>query len=276
MQQAMQMAAAVLVLAVVSLSAPVAIACGGESACQVDGGKYYVIKPNELDLEGGIPAIFYLHGHRGSALNAVRNTAFQKLASDLEVAFIAVQGVEGTWSFPTAPRNRRDEFTFFDRVLLDAEKRHGVDPVRTLLTGFSSGGFMTWYLACENPGRFAGYAPIAGAFWVPLPRECAAEPPFLFHVHGRTDTVVPLEGRALGGGRWHQGDVFDSFDIWVRQLGLENKGAKSSDERYGFECEYWAPQTGLLELCLHDGGHNLRTEWISRAWRKLAELRHWR
>ncbi|WP_417688327.1 alpha/beta hydrolase family esterase [Roseibium sp.] len=201
---------------------------------------------------------------------------FRRLADELGVVFVAVQGIEGTWSFPSAPHKRRDEFAFFDAVLQDLSMRHGVDPDRTMLTGFSSGGFMTWYLACDRPERFGGYAPIAGAFWQPLPPSCAGPVPYLFHVHGTTDAVVPLEGRALGGGRWRQGDVFQSFEIWRRQLPAD------ADSRQWVEsgatelrCESWTPAIGSLELCLHDGGHSLRGEWISRAWRRLSQLRNW-
>lgn len=249
-------------------------ACGGETACEIDGGEYYIHLPAKPAGAEPLGAVFYLHGHRGKAVNAIRNGSFQKLADDLGVAFVAVQGVDGTWSFPTAPRNLRDEYAFFDGVLKDLSDRFGVDRSRTLLSGFSSGGFMTWYMACEDAGRFAGYAPIAGAFWKPLPADCPSEPPYLFHVHGTADKVVPLAGRPLGGGRWHQGDVFKSFDVWLRQTGLADQDPATSSAG-NLRCERWLPQGGLLELCLHDGGHDVRAAWLKRAWFELAEARGW-
>ncbi|MBO6756574.1 MAG: polyhydroxybutyrate depolymerase [Roseibium sp.] len=248
--------------------------CAGERPCELDGGQYYIHLPDGAAADAPKGAIFFLHGHRGSALKEIRKDGFKKLADDLNVAFVAVQGVEGTWSFPTAPRNLRDEFAFFDQVLDDVAARFGVDRGRTMLSGFSSGGFMTWYLACENAGRFSGYAPIAGAFWKPLPASCETDTPFLFHIHGTKDTVVPLEGRPLGGGRWHQGDVFDSFKVWQRQV-EKSRAAIETYTDAGFQCERWTPATGLLELCLHDGGHSIRAEWLKRAWQELAKARGW-
>lgn len=249
--------------------------CGGDMPCNVAGGEYFIHLPaGQKDAEP-LGAILYLHGHRGKALNAVRNKSFQKMADELGVAFVAVQGVNGTWSFPTAPRHLRDEPVFFDAVLEDLSERFGVDPERTLLSGFSSGGFMTWYLACEQSGRFAGYAPIAGAFWEPLPENCPAEAPYLFHVHGTSDTVVPLSGRWLGGGRWKQGDVFESFKIWRRQNKLTDTPAEKQVDG-DLTCEIWRPASGLLELCLHTGGHSVRAEWIGRAWKQLADLKGWK
>jgi len=245
-------------------------ACGGDVPCQLPGGQYYVHLPDG-DPSG---AIFFLHGFRGNALNEIRNTGFQKMADDLGVVFVAIDGIEGTWSFPGSPRDYRDEFAFFGDVVADVSQRFGVDRQKTMLSGFSSGGFMTWYTACDDADHFGGYAPIAGAFWKPLPESCPTHAPFLFHVHGTADKVVPLEGRPLGGGRWHQGNVFESFDMWRRQSDLpaEPSGTyKAGDLR----CEEWQPESGLLELCLHDGGHSIRADWISRAWQRLGAARGW-
>ncbi|WP_289035503.1 polyhydroxybutyrate depolymerase [uncultured Roseibium sp.] len=249
-------------------------ACGGEVPCELEEGTYYALLPDDAETVPPVGAVFYLHGYRGKALNAVRNASFKKLANDLNVVFVAVQGINGTWSFPTAPQNLRDESVFFDAVLDDVEDRFHIDREKTLLTGFSSGGFMTWYLACDDADRFAGYAPIAGAFWKPLPEECPTEAPYLFHVHGTSDTVVPLEGRPLGGGKYHQGDVFKSFDVWLQQLGLTDDKPMTYDDG-SLSCERWSPETGLLELCLHDGGHNVRAEWMERAWHELGKLKGW-
>lgn len=248
--------------------------CGGETPCILEGGDYYVHLPKARAGDEPLGAIFYLHGHRGKAVNAIRNQGFQRMADKLGVAFVAVQGVNGTWSFPTAPRNLRDEPAFFDSVLSDLEDRFGVERDKTMLSGFSSGGFMTWYLACEDSGRFSGYAPIAGAFWEPLPDNCPTDNPYLFHVHGTSDTVVPLAGRWLGGGQWKQGDVFESFDVWRRQNGLSEASSEKLTDG-NLECERWAPEGGLFELCLHDGGHSVEAKWIERAWTELGAIRGW-
>ncbi|MES0810079.1 alpha/beta hydrolase-fold protein [Roseibium sp. SCPC15] len=248
--------------------------CGEEAPCEIENGQYYIHLPETRQDDGPLGAILYLHGHRGKALNAIRNKGFQRIADELGVAFVAVQGVNGTWSFPTAPRSLRNESQFFDEVLDDLASRFDIDKDRTMLSGFSSGGFMTWYLACEDSGRFSGYAPIAGAFWEPLPENCPTENPYLFHVHGTSDTVVPLAGRWLGGGQWKQGDVFESFDVWRRQNGLTDaKPQKLTDGN--LECERWTPEGGLFELCLHDGGHSVQANWIKRAWRELGSMKGW-
>ena len=32
----------------------------------------------------------------------------------------------------------------------------------------------------------------------------------------------------------------------------------------------------LIEVCLHPGGHNMRPEWVARAWRELSKARGWK
>lgn len=269
-------AVALLVLGLVTgpLQAMEAAGCSEDTACSLSGGDYYIHLPETWAASSARGAIFFLHGHRGKAVNAIRNQSFRKMADELGVALVAVQGVQGTWSFPTAPEHLRNEPQFFDAVLADLEKRFGIGRTRTLLSGFSSGAFMTWYLACDDSRRFAGFAPISGAFWEPLPESCPTDAPYLFHVHGTSDKVVPLAGRWLGGHRWKQGDVYKSFDVWRRQTGLIATPPETYQDG-GLSCERWVPENGMLELCLHQGGHSVDAKWIRRAWTKLGALKGW-
>lgn len=260
------------------------VTCGGVLACRTDRGSYYIHLPE------GAPrgAILFLHGHRGSGLNEIGNQGMLAMADRLGVAFVAPDGLDGTWSFPGAPQAKRDEFAFLAGVAEDVARRFSVPRERMMLSGFSSGGFMTWYTACHDSSSFAGFAPVAGAFWMPLPEACATSIPDLLHVHGTTDPVVPMAGRALGGGRWRQGDVNDSFDVWLRQAGLSREGAEETQEG-GLACRTWRigsrtgtsqgngqrSEGGPLQLCLHDGGHSVRAEWLEQAYRGLAVRQGW-
>jgi len=249
--------------------------CRDEVPCQLETGEYYIHLPPEFAADQPRGAILFLHGYRGKALNEIRNKRFKAIADELGVAFAAVNGVKGTWSFPSSPRDYRDEFAFFDEVLTDMGNRFGIDRTRTMLSGFSSGGFMTWYTACHDARLFGGYAPIAGAFWKPEPITCPSpQIPYLFHVHGTSDKVVPMEGRPLGGGRWHQGDVIGSMNVWLKQAGLESTLPHKSTFQ-NLACESWTATDGLLELCLHGGGHSIKADWIKRAWLRLSDARGW-
>ena len=145
-----------------------------------------------------------------------------------------------------------------------------VDPGRIMASGFSQGASMVWFLACRMPTRFAAFAPIAGAFWEPLPPGCAGPHPPLIHVHGLADATVPLAGRALRAG-YRQGDVFKSLAILApggctARWAAEVAGARPPET---LTCRRAAAcgGTARLELCLHAGGHVADPAWVERAWR---------
>ena len=125
-------------------------------------------------------------------------------------------------------------------------------------------------LACQLPSRFTGFAPVAGAFWNPLPQSCNAGPVAIRHIHGTSDKTVPMKGRAIAGGRFVQGDVMES---WRRRLGWNGCPAKPDreDTHGGMTCQTWSAAScasgKALELCLHPGEHEIEPGWIADGFR---------
>lgn len=250
--------------------------CGVDVPCSVPGGEYRVRMPRGWDGSSRVGAIVFLHGYGGTAENEINNAGLIAVASDLGLALVAPQGRDRSWSFPGSPEQVRDDVAFIGAVLDDAVARHAVDPARVMASGFSVGGSMVWYLACNAGDRFAGFAPVAGAFWEPAPTQCPGPVPNLFHVHGTADTVVPMAGRAIGDTT-RQGDVLEGFAFW------QAKGACTEETPEEFRlaaldlsCRRHTHCGGAtLELCLHPGGHVIRPAWVKRAWGELADNQGW-
>ncbi|GHB23869.1 hypothetical protein GCM10007094_09780 [Pseudovibrio japonicus] len=247
--------------------------CGVSSPCEVESGQYYVALPDSPADDEPIGAIIYLHGWKGKADQTVQNHALRSLADDLGVALIVPQGVGGSWSYPGSPSQDRDEFKFFDELVDDISERFPIDRDKIMLSGFSMGGSMVWNLACYQGENYAGFAPIAGAFWDPIPAACPSPLTNLYHTHGIDDKTVPMVGRAIGAN-WRQSDVFDSLDVWKRQAGLYGI-TPTSITAGDLQCDVWSAHGEKLELCLHDGGHSMKANWIRRAWLDLANTKHW-
>jgi polyhydroxybutyrate depolymerase len=242
-----------------------AAGCGtADSACTVESGTYRIVLPDQA--EGPVPAVVFLHGFGSSGAGILKNTALVSAVTERGYALIAPDGTlrgggsRRSWVFRPHWEGR-DEAAFFAEVLQDAGRRFGVDADTAVLAGFSSGAFMVNYLACSDPGLFAGYAPVSGSFWRPQPEACAG-PVRLFHTHGWSDGVVPLEGRPLGGGRFLQGDAFAGLELWRGTNACASDAPDESWQTGEFLMRRWDCGPGAdIRLAVFPGGHRVPAGW---------------
>ncbi len=239
--------------------------CAGQDAvCETPMGTYHL----ELPDADNPPMVLFLHGYGGSGSGTMRNRAMVEPLLERGYAVMAPEGLErpdrgGTKSWNFYPGfGERDETAFLTEVVQDAANRFGVDPDRVLLGGFSAGGFMVNYLACEAPDTFSAYVPVSGGFWRPHPEACEG-PIRMFHTHGWTDNVVPLEGRLLGGGRFQQGDIFAGLEIWREANGCVDHKPSGFSVTEDFMRRRWTgcAEGSALEFALFPGGHNVPAGW---------------
>ncbi|WP_121062157.1 alpha/beta hydrolase family esterase [Chachezhania antarctica] len=255
------------------IAGPAAADCGPTPGpCILDDGEYHIALPDS-PAEGPVPAILYLHGAGSHGAAVMRNTGLVDSVTDRGYALIAPTGSRGfgsgegrLWAFIPDFGDGRDETDFLARVSADAGARFGIDPDRTMLSGFSAGGFMVTYIACDTPDAFPAYAPIAGGFWRPHPDRCAG-PVKLHHTHGWTDATVPLEGRYLRNGQWQQGDIFAGLEIFRASNACPTETADSFDMTEPFWRRSWTvcADGSALELALHPGGHMIPPGWADMA-----------
>ncbi|KUJ82254.1 alpha/beta hydrolase family esterase [Ruegeria profundi] len=232
-----------------------------EGMCETASGGYHIELPNAENP----PLLVFLHGYGGSAKGVLKN---RNMVEPLLARGYAVMAPEGSdrngrksWNFFPGWEGR-DEAAFLTEVVQDASDRFGVDADRVVLGGFSAGAFMVYYLACASPDTFSAYVPVSGGFWRPQPQSCEG-PVRMFHTHGWTDNVVPLEGRILGGGRFHQGDIFAGLEIWrVANECVDTKPSGFSVTGQ-FMRRYWSgcSDGSMLELALFPGGHTVPKGW---------------
>jgi polyhydroxybutyrate depolymerase len=259
-----------LILLLSFIAAP-ALACGPDTDCMVGDRSYRIVMPDGHDGVTDVPVIAFAHGYQGSAAGVMRNRSLRGLASDLGVALLAFNSAGGSWILPNHPRQMESdgaaEFAYVDAVLADATDRFALDADRIMATGFSGGGMLIWNLACARSGSFAGFAPVAGTFWLKPPDTCAAPVTSVVHIHGDSDEVVPLDGRAIGPTK--QGDVSEALALY-EAFGSFGRTRKST---YGdLRCEERSNAAGrVLEFCLFPGGHSFRTEHVRHAWQRLVD-----
>lgn len=250
--------------------------CGREgAACEVPLGTYRIALPRTPPPETGYPAMIFFHGAGGTGARTLSNTGMVDTFLARGYAVIAPDGLVRPnsrfgpgWSFHPQREKQRDEMAFSREVLDDATIRFGIDRSRVLMSGFSIGGSLTWYLACEDPGIASAFAPVAGAFWRPHPVAADCKGPVrLFHTHGWRDETVPLEGRPLGNGQIIQGDVFYGLQLMRELNGCDQLRADEYDTDGPYWIRWWTrcePGTAL-RLALHTGGHSVPSDWAEMA-----------
>lgn len=252
----------ILAAALTLLSAP-ALACGPDTDCTVLGDRTY--RYYMPDTEGPVGAFFHAHGYRGSAGGVMRNQSLRAMADRLGMAFIALNADADDWNLAYRPRSPQQteaaEFDYVRAVIEDVATRIDLDQSRLISTGFSAGGMMTWTLACEMGDTFAGFVPYSGTFWQNIPATCPTPAAHLIHIHGDADTVVPLEGRAIGPTR--QGNVFDALSMYADHGAQGEMTMREMPE--GLTCSMRENADGLLlDFCTFSGGHSYstaRVEW---------------
>ncbi|MEL6783275.1 MAG: hypothetical protein AAFO61_02480 [Pseudomonadota bacterium] len=260
-------------------------ACGGDVACTVsgeNGGTYhYALPPSR---EGPLRAFVFFHGHNGSAKGVMRNKGLARALHEQGYVLVAPDGPDFTfrgrtvqgWAArkePGEPRGGRNDIRFVERVLEDLATKVKLVPASTVLSGFSSGGSMAWYMGCYSQIPVAGVIAVAGGLRRPLPLEqrrkedgsaiikCPSPPRPMVHIHGWNDRQVPLEGRGIRA--WHQGDVFEGLAVQraTNQCGSRPTAVESEGRLW---CRSW---TGCgtkadIHMCLHGGGHGMPNGWL--------------
>ncbi len=238
--------------------------------CNVALGSYQAIAPEGWDGATPLGVLLFFHGYASSGESPLKNPALMQQAADRGLLLVAPNGIpsrrgsRNTWAHVGSPSDSRDELAFVDQVMADLGRHWPLDRSRFFVSGFSQGGSMAWDVACYRGEDFTGFAPIAGAFWTPLPEDCPSGPVALRHVHGTDDGVVPMEGRSIGS-QWRQGDV--KLGMAIRRDANACAAAPDETVTQGrLTCEIWSSCEGgqPLALCLHDGGHSIRAEWVGQ------------
>ena len=244
----------------IPLSSSVAADCGAQIACMVKMGNYRIELPKDGDLRG---AYVFFHGYKSSAELQMDQRSLVETTLAHHLAYVAVDGIDGSWSFPNSPRPGRDEKAFISEVFQDLQKRYGFTSDKTVIGGFSIGASMAWYTACQQGEKAKAMVTFSGVFWDPLPNaaDCVTEIPPIVHFHGTADQTFPLAGRAIGA-QFHQGDAFASMAIMRARGKCDVKSAKKVTLD-GIQCDD-VPNCmrGDSVMCIHNGGHEARADML--------------
>lgn len=142
------------------------------------------------ETEAKLPLVLFLHG-RGESygpLSLVAKWGPPLMASEGQnLPYILVSPQcpgDDSWAKPTQQKRLTE--------LLDLVSRtYRVDSTRVYLTGLSMGGYGSWRLAADQPGRFAAVVPVCGGGNPDDAEVLKSIPIWVFH--GDQDSAVPFQ-----------------------------------------------------------------------------------
>ena len=188
--------------------------------------EFYIYVPDGLNTPITLaPLLFNLHGYRRQALDFLGYSGFQSLADTDDFIVIYPQGSilpstgqphwnDSGWT-SESPANDID---FISSLIDWAYAEYQIDLSRVYATGKSNGGKMSYHLACNLGYRIAGVASVGGSMTPNTFATCSPnQPTAIVHIHGRDDTVVPIDGNGRST------PLTDMIDYWKNYNGCDQE-----------------------------------------------------
>jgi predicted peptidase len=158
---------------------------------------YRLMKPANYDPNKSYPVVLYLHGY-GSAgndntsqINSTLTYLDEHLKKPEYESFLLVPQIEAEWDNLFQQWSSGNWFDMTLDVLDEVIEEYNIDSSRQYVTGVSIGGFGTWGMIAQEPGRFAAAVPICGGGDTSAAVDISKTPVWTFHA--ANDGVVSVQ-----------------------------------------------------------------------------------
>ncbi|GLV55544.1 esterase [Dictyobacter sp. S3.2.2.5] len=248
---------------------------------------YLVHTPAQYTSRTPVPVIIIFHGHGGTASDAEQGTGFSQLADKEHFIAVYPQGLPDDQQLPMwasiGPYDYNiDETVFMNNMLDKLSKDFCIDSQRIYATGFSNGGGMSGFVACQLSTRIAAVSPISGNYY-PLQAGCHPRRPVpMLEIHGSADPIVPYNGiSAKVNPQWPLPAVQDWLHEWAQRNGCTQGPEVFARDKNstGFRWTGCHQDASILHYRIEGGGHsipatigNLPTEQVIWNFFKLHSL----
>ena len=117
--------------------------------------------------------------------------------------------------------NDVDDVGYIEKVIDYAIDSFNIDPERVFVAGFSEGGFMSFRLACEIPGKIKGFAMVASSLPLDQIVECTPDTTVSFlMINGTRDPILPYEGGQMTIEEQELGSMLaaeEAINYWLEE-----------------------------------------------------------
>lgn len=167
------------------------------------------------DRKGPVPLVVMLHGRTSNGKQAASAYyGWTKLSNQegFVVAFPTALGRPTSWKASWAGKPT-DDSLFLAALIDELVGELEVDPNRVYMTGYSSGGFMSYSFAATHGEKVAAIGPVAG---LSVDRGRPAAPVSVISFHGMEDRVVPYDKN-----RWRAATAVESAERFAKHGGCK-------------------------------------------------------
>ena len=177
---------------------------------------YIYYEPNNIETEA--PLVFVAHGYSGSAQGIMNYCGMNDLADQFGFAVCYPEGTSDNWGtnfwnvgYEFTTGSNINDIDFITELANFLQNENNLSVENTFLTGMSNGAELCYLIACEQPGLFKAFAPVAGTIFPNglTNNTCDGEPVSIFELHGVNDNITLFEG-----------DSNDQF--WGPYLGIDS------------------------------------------------------
>ena len=221
-------------------------AVGGQAQVINFGGSYGAARSAVLVLpaplpEGGIPLIVSLHGFGGNSADHALYIPLHERVNRDGFALLMPNGTvdpdgnrfwNPTAQFGDKQGNVTDDVGALTALLEEAGGEFNMGPV--YFFGYSNGGFMSYWMACQGLPGLRAVASLAGTSYVD-DSSCEGAPPVsVLHIHGEQDRVVRFHGSeesqlpALKPGERYAG-AKDMYYRWGERAGCDTNSQEQGE-----------------------------------------------
>jgi len=214
---------------------------------------YILHVPTAYTGKTPVPLVLDFHALGGTGSQEQSLSGYQAIADREGFPILFPDGIDNAWNIGPCCTNSRtvDDLGFAKGMVAAIVAQACIDTNRVYATGFSMGGGMSHYLACNAADVFAAVAPASFDLLVPDEEPCAPSRPIsVITYRGTADTTVPYAGGKGPSGKVTFLGAQGSFQRWASIDGCMTPTTANGD------CTYYKTCSGGVEvgLCVKQGG----------------------
>jgi polyhydroxybutyrate depolymerase len=241
----------------ISCTGRTAVAGETNQTIQVGGtSRTYILHiPTGYTGKSPVPLVLDFHPLGGTGSGEKSLSGFAALSDSNGFIIAWPNGIDNAWNIGPCCTNSRtvDDLGFAKGMVAAIEASACIDPKHVYSTGFSMGGGMSHYLACNAADIFAAVTPSSFDLLVDSEEPCSPSRPISeLSFRGTADTEVPYNGGPGPSGKVDFLGAVGTFMKWSMLDGCTGSPTTSGMEQLYTQCSAGV-EVGLYTI--QGGGH---------------------